>query len=177
MNPELNWTYFVLIHAQKWPLFFLKRGKKIPFLGYTRKMWELLIIPIRIINYSLLWGKNCVISLSSVIFCYSFGQKVAISVHAWEKIMYATREEYDDSHSCFCIFASLVRKFTLVRIILFLPCSINIYDASRQWAFSHWLSALQFSSVDVDFTRRKLVFNFKTRRDQSGIGCRGKRGR
>ena len=26
------------MHAQKWPLFFLKRRKNIPFLGYTRKM-------------------------------------------------------------------------------------------------------------------------------------------
>ena len=29
---------FVLMHAQKWPLFCLKRGKKISFLGYTRKI-------------------------------------------------------------------------------------------------------------------------------------------
>ena len=55
------------------------------------------------------------------------GKRVAISVHAWEKIKYATRKEQDDSHSWFCASASLVHNFTLVRIILFLPGSINIY--------------------------------------------------
>ena len=59
--------------------------------------------------------------------CFVSGKKVVISVHAWEKIMYATREEHNDSHSCFCALASLVHNFTLVRIIFFLPCSINIY--------------------------------------------------
>ena len=44
--------------------------------------------------------------------------------------MYATREEHDDSHSCFCALASIVRNFTLVRFIIFLPCSINIYFPS-----------------------------------------------
>ena len=31
-------AYFIFSHAKKWPLFCLKRGKKIPFLWYTRKM-------------------------------------------------------------------------------------------------------------------------------------------
>ena len=30
-------TLFFLMHAQKWPLFYLKRGKKIPFLGTREK--------------------------------------------------------------------------------------------------------------------------------------------
>ena len=51
-------------------------------------------------------------------------------MHAWERIMDATQEEHDDSHSRFCVLASLVRNFTLVRIILILPCSINIYFCS-----------------------------------------------
>ena len=38
-------NFFFLMYAQKWPLFFLKHGKKIPFLGYTRKIRELSIIP------------------------------------------------------------------------------------------------------------------------------------
>ena len=50
----------------------LKRGKKTPFLGYTRKMRELSIIPMRIINYSRLWRNNCVICLSTVIFLLFF---------------------------------------------------------------------------------------------------------
>ena len=33
------------MHAQKWPLFGLKRGKKTLFLGYTKKMRELSITP------------------------------------------------------------------------------------------------------------------------------------
>ena len=136
--------------------FCLKRWKKIPFLGYTRKMREFSVIPVRIINYFRLWGNNCVICLSlkvwasnfivvitynwfKIVFveysdwhfsCVSFqAKKVAISVHAWEKIMNATLEEHDNSHSCFCALASFVRNFTLVRIILFLPCSINIYSS------------------------------------------------
>ena len=149
------------MHAQI--LFCLKLRKKIPFLGYTLKIRELSIIPVGIINYSHLGGKNCVICPSTVMFllifvpsifaiqlhrcdnlqlvrnclcqifwltffvCFDSGKKVAISVHAWKKIMYATQEEHGNSHSCFCALASLVRNFTLVRIILFLPCSINIY--------------------------------------------------
>ena len=35
---EARHTLFFLMHPQKCPLFCLKRGKKIPFLGYTRKM-------------------------------------------------------------------------------------------------------------------------------------------
>ena len=175
----------------------LKRGKKIPFLGYTWKMWELSIIPVVIINNSRIWGTiarfasalwffrhflphqvspsngpkgkfvaktwkygqptsslwkptiGVKLSLSNLLtdeksswitlaffvctpkkgfFSRVSGKKVAISMHAREKIKYAAQEEQDDSHSCFCALASLVRDFTLLRIILFLPCSINIYS-------------------------------------------------
>ena len=44
--------------------------------------------------------------------------------------MYATREEHDDSEECEV--ASLVRNFTLIRIILFLPCSIIVYYVPRR---------------------------------------------
>ena len=78
---------------------------------------------------SVVWASNFI-----VVITYNWCKIVFVecsdwhfSVHAWEKIMYATREEHDDSHPCFCALASLGRNFTLVRIILSLPCSINIY--------------------------------------------------
>ena len=55
--------------VKKWPLpsgylkYFnisLKRGKKIPFLGYTRRIQDLSIIAVGIINNSRIWENNCV---------------------------------------------------------------------------------------------------------------------
>ena len=100
----------------------LKRGKKITFVGYTRKMRELSIIPVEIAWFSLAawffrhflhhqvspyngpkvrssdWHFSCVPQKED--FLPVFPAKiVAISVHVWEKIKYATREERDDYHS------------------------------------------------------------------------------
>ena len=148
-------------------------------------------------NYSCLWGNNCVICHSTVIFfvifctikchhltnqkisslrklksmgiqlhrcdnlqlvqnclcrifwltffvCFIWGKKVAISVHAWEKIMYATREEHDDFHSCFCALASLVRNFTLLRIIIILVQS----SKAKQVLFMVYISMCTLSTVN-----------------------------
>ena len=59
------------------------------------------------------------------------GKKVAISVHAWEKIKYATREEEDDSDECEVAHLRSEGTRTRVRIIVFLPCSINIYFLTK----------------------------------------------
>ena len=64
-------TFFSCMHRNG-HFFCLKREKKIPFLGYTRKMRELLIIPLGIINNSHIWGNNYVICVSTVIFSSFF---------------------------------------------------------------------------------------------------------
>ena len=76
-NAELwHWVmknrYYSLACTEMATFFAWNVGKRSPFLGYTRKMRDLSIIPLEIINSSRIWGNNCVICVSIMIFFIIF---------------------------------------------------------------------------------------------------------
>ena len=74
--------------------------------------------------------------------------------------MYATPEEHDDSHSCICVLASLLRNLTPVSIILFLPCSINIWVISWKIYSQNFFSTKHFF-LPFYFENNRHVFFFQ----------------
>ena len=105
-------------------IFLPKTREEIPFLEYTRKMRELSIIPMRIINYSGLWENKSMICLGAVDF---------LGIFCTIKCRHLTDQK-----------TSLLRKLESMGIQLHRPDNLQLVQNCLCRIF--WLNFLQLSS-------------------------------